>query len=667
MKSGTASTSAATPDRMSAMIPSASSPFPVRIPSCSICSYVSSRVSAAGWARAGMPSAASPSSMSPVSSVTTRSGSYPAIASRFGSKPESSVVGAWGGEFDWSSTATTCDPAPIANSISVEVGESETIRSGRRSRVISVPSAVTVTGNPERSGAVPGPASPAGSALPAHADTTSETMTADTADRNRGPRVPGLIRASSPAERAAAQADPRKHGAPHGGITPAALTRGTAPTKPRGRSPDSRIAAPPSLPRRSSSQWHPRVRSPVTVARPRPHRHAAGRLVRRPDPGPAEVGVPPHPRHRGSQARHPGLAEHPGDDPHRSPPAEPGGVLDRRHRGRRPVRLLRAGGPGPAPRPGRLDPRLPDRRHARAGLATPRAGTARQVAGSVRGDDDRHVPVGRGRYQVGLVRCGPRVRTGPGAGNRPLGAVRGPGLGPERPGCRTVAPDPHDRRLVRRHPGRRLHGRRRPPPEPALARAPVDEGRLDHFGPAAAPAHVDLDRRSGPVGVRRGEVRQSDPDAQGGRERPTGGLADRDAGLVEDGVAGPGDQPVDHADRPESRGNAFLLLSEHRIPTPEVALVERHRPREPGFQRRPVRRDVVAVERIAHLKAKGVARPKARRLQASGPPPLGPPGAPPRSRSPGRAGPPPPPPPSPPPTGSRAPPRCSRHSARPGA
>src|SRR2546428_14081786 len=52
------------------------------------------------------------------------------MASMFGVKPESLVVGAFAGKFDWSSTATTWLPAPIANSISVAVGDSETMRCG---------------------------------------------------------------------------------------------------------------------------------------------------------------------------------------------------------------------------------------------------------------------------------------------------------------------------------------------------------------------------------------------------------------------------------------------------------------------------------------------------------------------------------------------------------
>ncbi len=66
----------------------------------------------------------------------------PAIASALGWKPDRSVLGASAGKLDWSSTAVTCEPAPMAKSISVAVGDSETIFSGRLSSV-TVP---TVTG-----------------------------------------------------------------------------------------------------------------------------------------------------------------------------------------------------------------------------------------------------------------------------------------------------------------------------------------------------------------------------------------------------------------------------------------------------------------------------------------------------------------------------------------
>src|SRR5215204_7281604 len=126
----------------------ASSAWPVARPSCSICSYATSSVGAASSCRAVIPRPSSDDPRSPGSVAnTTRSGSNPAIASTLGSNPDSSVAGASGGKLDWSSTAITCSPAPIANRSSVAVGESDTIRSGRSSIVTSplVPS--TVTGN----------------------------------------------------------------------------------------------------------------------------------------------------------------------------------------------------------------------------------------------------------------------------------------------------------------------------------------------------------------------------------------------------------------------------------------------------------------------------------------------------------------------------------------
>src|SRR4051812_46769488 len=114
---------------------------------------------------------------SPVSdAATTRSGRYPAIASTFGSNPESFVVGACAGWFDWSSTATTCGPAPIANSISVAVGESDTMRAGRAGMSTAPFDPFTVSGNAE--GVVAGVDDAAGVWSVPHAEastTTSET------------------------------------------------------------------------------------------------------------------------------------------------------------------------------------------------------------------------------------------------------------------------------------------------------------------------------------------------------------------------------------------------------------------------------------------------------------------------------------------------------------
>src|SRR5688572_26270049 len=92
----------------------------------------------------------------------------------FGSKPESFVLGAVAGWFDWSSTATTWGPAPIAKSISVEVAASETMRAGRAGIVTGPFEAFTVTGKDADTwvrGATPG--------LSAHAAKTSASKTMD--------------------------------------------------------------------------------------------------------------------------------------------------------------------------------------------------------------------------------------------------------------------------------------------------------------------------------------------------------------------------------------------------------------------------------------------------------------------------------------------------------
>ena len=79
--------------------------------------------------------------------MTRRPGRYFAIASTFGVRPESDVVGTPRGYVESSSTAMTWEPAPIAKSMSVAVGESETIRLGATVRWIGPFAATTVTGN----------------------------------------------------------------------------------------------------------------------------------------------------------------------------------------------------------------------------------------------------------------------------------------------------------------------------------------------------------------------------------------------------------------------------------------------------------------------------------------------------------------------------------------
>src|SRR5262245_45327702 len=69
------------------------------------------------------------------------------MASTFGSKPDRSVIGASAGKFDWSSTAFTCGPAPMAKSISVAVGDSDTMAVGCASTVTAPLTAWMVTGN----------------------------------------------------------------------------------------------------------------------------------------------------------------------------------------------------------------------------------------------------------------------------------------------------------------------------------------------------------------------------------------------------------------------------------------------------------------------------------------------------------------------------------------
>jgi hypothetical protein len=68
------------------------------------------------------------------------------IASTFGSNALRSVIGADLGKFEYESTAKTCLPAPISNSDSVALGESEIMRVGFLAIVVEYPPDEIVNG-----------------------------------------------------------------------------------------------------------------------------------------------------------------------------------------------------------------------------------------------------------------------------------------------------------------------------------------------------------------------------------------------------------------------------------------------------------------------------------------------------------------------------------------
>src|SRR6202035_2182537 len=106
-------------------------------------------VTGAGSSSTGTDSAPSFCTRLPVvPSTITRSGLRATIASTLGVKPDSLVRGACGGVVELTSTAVTWLPAPIAYSISVAVGDSEMIASGRCGTCTLPSAALIVTGKP---------------------------------------------------------------------------------------------------------------------------------------------------------------------------------------------------------------------------------------------------------------------------------------------------------------------------------------------------------------------------------------------------------------------------------------------------------------------------------------------------------------------------------------
>ncbi|MFC5039925.1 hypothetical protein [Ornithinimicrobium kibberense] len=97
-----------------------------------------------------------------------------------------------------SSAATTWSPAPIAKRISVAAGDSDTIRSGRSSRVSSPPSVSTVTGKP------PSAADPPSVAVLASVVVPASSVPADgTAAGSSSPELPQPASSSPRAAEAA--------------------------------------------------------------------------------------------------------------------------------------------------------------------------------------------------------------------------------------------------------------------------------------------------------------------------------------------------------------------------------------------------------------------------------------------------------------------------------
>ncbi len=110
------------------------------------------------------------------------------------------------------------------------------------------------------------------------------------------------------------------------------------------------------------------------------------------------------------------------------------------------------------------------------------------------------------------------------------------------------------------------------------------------------------------------EERQRDPLAQGRREGPGGHRADRRVAgehlhaRARDATAGR-DETTQHAVR------ALRLLGDQRVLAPERVLLPADRPPQPRLHGRDVEADVLAVQRVAHLRAQGVAGAEPARQQ----------------------------------------------------
>jgi hypothetical protein len=68
--------------------------------------------------------------------------------------------------------------------------------------------------------------------------------------------------------------------------------------------------------------------------------------------------------------------------------------------------------------------------------------------------------------------------------------------------------------------------------------------------------------------------------------------------------------------RNEPAHHSRFLLSEERVTTDEVPLVELRHPAEASFERRMLLVEITAVERVSHFQAKRITSPEANRDQA---------------------------------------------------
>src|SRR5918996_2748323 len=175
-------------------------------------------------------------------------------------------------------------------------------------------------------------------------------------------------------------------------------------------------------------------------------------------------------------------------------------------------------------------------------------------------------------------------------------------------------------------------------PGGTLALLALVDGLPHHARGLRPPADVDRQPRLRP-GQLGADVCEPDADVEHGRERPR-----RDLAALRDRHPLARDRLLLHDEGDELLGGALLLLRAEHVDPGEL-LVERAGPAEPGLDRRPLRGDVVSVQRVAGLQSQRVAGAEAARDDAAL-----------DDRVPEAGGPPPPaaPPPPPPPPVARA-------------
>src|SRR5665647_3191300 len=201
----------------------------------------------------------------------------------------------------------------------------------------------------------------------------------------------------------------------------------------------------------------------------------------------------------------------------------------------------------------------------------------------------------------------PPDRAPPCAAGRTSRSVRGApssGRTSRRPGCPPIDPTP--RPCLPSPTPARPSRRARAVATSGSAGLHLDERRLDNRGQDVAATYVDDDLVA-LLGAR-SEQRQSDSLLQGRRERPGGDFTQHRAVCALDLAVRTRNPTAGGQQTPGGALRARSLLCHERVLAPERVFLPANGPAGPSLHRSDVQAQLMAVQRVAHLGAQGIAR-----------------------------------------------------------